>query len=426
MTSGDMMFDYSNFPRNAYLCCDVKSFYASAAAIKLGLDPLVSKLAVVGDTNRNGSVVLAATPELKKLGIKTGSRLYEIPKLDDIVVVDAEMEEYLKLSTEITKLLNTYVPMEDIFVYSVDEAFIAITSSRWKERQEDFARMIQEDIKNQFGLTVAIGSSSCNMLLSKLSLDIEAKKSGFAHWDYEDVREKVWPISPLSDMWGIGSKLEQRLRNMGIRKVEHIANASLPVLERVFGKVIGQQLYQHAWGIDLSDIHKPAKTQSKSYSIGQVLLRDYQGEELNTLLVEQAEEVARRARKEHAAGRTITLGLGYSRYEGGGGFSRSLTLPESTNVTMDIYEAALSLLKRYYRGEIVRHMHLALSNVGSDDERQLSLFEEEKEVTKKRKLGYIMDSIRDKYGATSLLRASSYTDAGTVIHRSGLIAGHKK
>lgn len=40
-----------------------------------GLDPLETKLAVVADTKRQGSVVLAATPKLKEIGIKTGSRL---------------------------------------------------------------------------------------------------------------------------------------------------------------------------------------------------------------------------------------------------------------------------------------------------------------------------------------------------------------
>ena len=39
------------------------------------MDPLTTKLAVVADTKRQGSVVLAATPKLKELGIKTGSRL---------------------------------------------------------------------------------------------------------------------------------------------------------------------------------------------------------------------------------------------------------------------------------------------------------------------------------------------------------------
>ncbi|ADC51667.1 lesion bypass phage DNA polymerase [Alkalihalophilus pseudofirmus OF4] len=425
------MFNYEAFPKQSYLCCDLKSFYASVSAVKLGLHPFVTKLAVVGDTKRNGSVVLAATPKLKEMGIKTGSRLFEIPKDPDIVVVNAEMEEFLKISTEITLHMEQYVPPEDIFVYSIDEAFIKLTSKlhQGRENQREFARMLQQSIKSCFGLTLAVGSSSCNMLLSKVALDIEAKKQEdhFAHWDYEDVETKLWRIQPLSDMWGIGRRYEKTLMNMGIRSVAQLANSSLKRLEFKFGKVMGQQLYQHAWGIDVSDIHKPAKIKSKSYSVGQILLRDYVGtEEIKTVILEMCEEVVRRARKKRAAGRTISLGLGYSKNEGGGGFSRQLTVDEPTNSTLDIYNACLKLLNKHYHGETVRQVYVALSKVQPDTERQLSLFVDEEEVTRKRELGYVMDSIREKYGATAILRASSYTKGGTTRHRSGLIAGHKK
>lgn len=35
-----------------------------------------------------------------------------------------------------------------------------------------------------------------------------------------------------------------------------------------------------------------------------------------------------------------------------------------------------------------------------------------------------MDAIRNKYGATSLLQAVSYTAAGTAISRDRLVGGH--
>ncbi len=38
--------------------------------IAMGLDPVHTKLAVVGDVNRSGSIVIAATPPLKALGVK--------------------------------------------------------------------------------------------------------------------------------------------------------------------------------------------------------------------------------------------------------------------------------------------------------------------------------------------------------------------
>lgn len=73
------MIDYSQFPRRNILCVDMKSFYASVSAVTMGFNPLTSYLAVVGSTERQESEVLAASPALKKdVGIKTGSRLFEI------------------------------------------------------------------------------------------------------------------------------------------------------------------------------------------------------------------------------------------------------------------------------------------------------------------------------------------------------------
>ena len=68
------MYDYNLLEDRDVLCIDQKLF-ASVSCMEKGLDPLTTKLAVVADTKRQGSVVLAATPKLKELGIKTGSRL---------------------------------------------------------------------------------------------------------------------------------------------------------------------------------------------------------------------------------------------------------------------------------------------------------------------------------------------------------------
>ncbi|MEW9673593.1 hypothetical protein [Ammoniphilus sp. 3BR4] len=42
-------FDYSKLPNRSILLLDAKSFYASAHCSSLGLDPLTTYLAVVGD-----------------------------------------------------------------------------------------------------------------------------------------------------------------------------------------------------------------------------------------------------------------------------------------------------------------------------------------------------------------------------------------
>ncbi|PFM00672.1 DNA repair protein, partial [Bacillus cereus] len=92
------MYDYSILPNRIILCVDLRSFYASVSCIKMGLDPMYTKLAVVGDVNRNGSIVLAATPPLKALGVKKMARLYEIPRRKDILVVIPFMGTYIKCS----------------------------------------------------------------------------------------------------------------------------------------------------------------------------------------------------------------------------------------------------------------------------------------------------------------------------------------
>ncbi|MBU8907834.1 DinB/UmuC family translesion DNA polymerase [Desertibacillus haloalkaliphilus] len=415
---------YESLPKQTIFCIDMKSFYASCSARLLGLDPLTCYLAVVADTNRNGSVVLAATPKLKAdFGIQTGSRLFEIPNDPRIHIVNAQMKTYLQTSVEITNFFNRYVPMECIHTYSVDESFLHTdgTERLWGDA-ETLAKRIKRDMFKEFGLTCAIGIGP-NMLLAKLCLDVEAKKAGIAQWKFDDVKKKLWPLSPLSKMWGIGSRLEQRLHRIGVRTVGQLANYPLDQLEKKFG-VIGNQLYYHAWGIDLSDLGTPMLEGQISFAKSQILLRDYDREgEIKHVILEICEEVARRARNEKKAGRTVRLGLGYSKSERRSGFYRSQTIAEPTNITMDIYEICMQLFKTHYNGETVRKIDISLSNVCDDTHTQLSLFDMSK--PERKKLGYVMDQIRERYGADTLLRAVSYTKAGTAKHRSTLVGGHK-
>ncbi|MBA9028254.1 DNA polymerase V [Peribacillus huizhouensis] len=77
-----------------------------------------------------------------------------------------------------------------------------------------------------------------------------------------------------------------------------------------------------------------------------------------------------------------------------------------------------------YRGNTVRQISLSISNLVDVYEMQIDLFEPD--GWKKRELGYIVDKIRNKFGASSLLRAGSFTTAGTALHQSKLVGGHKK
>jgi DNA polymerase V len=418
------MVDYSTVPQNKILCVDMKSFYASCSAVMEGLDPLNCYLAVVGDKERQGSVVLAASPRLKKeFGIKTGSRLFEIPKDSRIIIAEPKMATYLRISTEITRVFNRYVPKEAIHVYSVDESFIKVDGAMhlWGDAQT-IARKIRNDIEREIQLPSAVGIGP-NMLMAKLCLDLEAKKYGVAEWTYEDVPHKLWSVSPLREMWGIGRRVEKTLNGMGIFTVGQLARYDLDKLEKKFG-IMGNQLYYHAWGVDLSDLGAPIIQGQISFGKSQILLRDYkEEEEIKHVILEICEEVARRARTHRKAGRTISLGIGYSQDEFGGGFHRSRTIQQPTNVTMELYRVCLELFHEHYSGKTVRQISLSLGNIVDDRELQLDLFD--RGAYKRRDLGYVVDSIRRRFGSGSLLRAVSYTAAGTAKHRATLVGGHK-
>lgn len=418
------MMDYGTMPKQSIMCIDMKSFYASCSAVMLGLDPLDCYLAVVGDLERTGSIVLAASPKMKKeFGIKTGSRMFEIPNDPRIVVVEPKMATYLRVSTEITRLFNRYVPKEAIHVYSVDESFVKVdgAASLWGDARM-IAEKIKDEIERELQLPCAIGIGP-NMLMAKLCLDLEAKHKGIAEWKYEDVPSKLWPISPLREMWGIGRRVEKTLHGMGIFTVGQLANYDLELLEAKFG-IMGNQLYHHAWGIDLSDMGAAIIEGQVSFGKSQILLRDYKDEhEVKQVMLEICEEVGRRARTHRKAGRTVSLGIGYSKEEFGGGFHRSRSINEPTNITMELYKVCLELFHENYKQKTVRSIEVRLSNIVDDNEMQLTLFDASR--WKKRELSYTVDRIRHKYGAKSLLRAVSYTEAGTAVYRSKLLGGHK-
>lgn len=418
------MIDYSKFPNRQVACIDMMSFYASCIASLHNLDVQMVPLAVVGNLEQKGSVVLAASPAMKKrFRVKTGTRLYEIPNHPDIQLFEPKMDYFLEMSMAITRILHKFVPSEAIHVYSVDESFIDLTGTEtlWGDPIQT-VKIIQREIFETLNLPSTVGMGP-NMLIAKLALDLEAKKTGFAKWTYEDIPRKLWPIQPLSEMWGIGGRTEKTLNNMGIFSVGDLAHTSLERLEKKFG-IMGNQLFHHAWGIDLSELGAPLIEGQVSFGKGQTLFRDYvTRKSVLVVILEICEDVASRARNARKAGRTIHLSIGYSKHSLGGGFSRSHSIEEATNDTMKIYKVCVDLFDKFHDQRPVRKISISITNLEDETSMQLSLFEANK--WQRRKLGRAMDEICNRYGTSAILRAASLTEDGTAFQRSKLVGGHK-
>ncbi|EMK2598119.1 Y-family DNA polymerase [Bacillus cereus] len=421
------MYDYSILPNRIILCVDLRSFYASVSCIKMGLDPMYTKLAVVGDVNRNGSIVLAATPPLKALGVKKMARLYEIPCRKDILVVNPIMGTYIKCSNYITKLALQYVPIEDFHQYSIDEFFMDITDSihLFANDPYEFALKFKSEIyaKTRIECTIGIGP---NPLMSKVALDIEAKKNqnGIAYWKYEDVPTKLWSIRPLNTFWGISYKTEEKLNRKGIHSIGDLANYPLKYLKQSFGK-IGEELHLHSYGIDFSRISEKYVPATTSVGKSQILMRDYTIEEFPIILLEHIEEVCYRLRRQNKLAQTVHFSVGYSKIYNGG-IRKTHTLSRPTNLTMDIYKICTYFLHQQYTGEPIRSISISLTNLIQEGEEQISLFDNITQREQEVKLTKVMDEIRTRFGKNSILRGISYTHSATARYRNTLIGGHKK
>ncbi|KAB7651073.1 Y-family DNA polymerase [Bacillus sp. B2-WWTP-C-10-Post-4] len=420
------MYDYSILPNRIILCVDLRSFYASVSCIKMGLDPMYTKLAVVGDVNRNGSIVLAATSPLKALGVKKMARLYEIPRRKDILVVNPIMGTYINCSNYITKLALQYVPIEDFHQYSIDEFFMDITDSihLFANDPYEFALKFKNEIyaKTRIECTIGIGP---NPLMSKVALDIEAKKNqnGIAYWKYEDVPTKLWSIRPLNKFWGISYKTEEKLNRKGIHSIGDLANYPLKYLKQSCGK-IGEELHLHSYGIDFSRISEKYVPATTSVGKSQILMRDYTIGEFSIVLLEHIEEVCYRLRRQNKLAQTVHFSVGYSKTYNGG-IRKTHTLSRPTNLTMDIYKICTYFLHQQYTGEPIRSINISLTNLLQEGEEQISLFDNITQREQEVKLTKVMDEIRTKFGKNSILRGISYTHSATARYRNTLIGGHK-
>lgn len=409
------------------MCIDLKSFYASVECALLGLDPFKTPLVVADHSRGGGSIVLAVSPYLKKFGVPGRCRIFELPTNIKIIFQKPRMEKYLEYSTKIVEIYLRFVSEEDMYVYSIDEVFLDLTEymNFYKKTDVQIAKMIMNEIYKETKVYSTCGIGP-NMLMAKLALDIESKHSPdfIAKWDYEDLPEKLWKVTPLSEMWGIGRNMEAHLNKMGMYKIGDIANSDVKRLKRKFG-IIGEELYYHTHGIDSSLIQDKnnIKPIAKSYGTGQTLFHDYYPPDIYQIIIELVDDVSRRLRLSKKKAKTIHFGIGYSK-DSGGGFSRQLSLDQPTSSETDIYKVCLHLFNEYYEREPIRRVHVSVTNLVDQPEIQVNLFEDINRVVKEAEVFSAIDEIKFKFGKNAVNRASSELKSSTVKARNDMIGGH--
>ncbi|SYX84584.1 DNA polymerase IV [Paenibacillus alvei] len=403
---------------------DMQSFYAScekAHRPEFKDKPLV----VAGDPARRSGIILAACPIAKSYGITTAERLWEaLQKCPDVVIVQPRMQLYIDVSMQITRILETYTDLVE--PYSIDEQFIDVTNTLhlFNMTPEQLAADIQKQILLETGVWARAGIGA-NKILAKVCCDIVAKKnmSGIFTLKKDELEQHVWP-RPVEDLWGIGSRMRKHLFKMGIRTIGDLANTPLTRLTKRWG-VNGQVIWQVANGIDSSPVTTSSHDFQKVVGNGMTLPRDYAEEwEINVVLLDLVSQVCRRCRAKGVMGSVVSVSCSGADWDNPTGFSRQQKLIEPTNCTTDIYDAAKKLFHKFWDGEPVRRLGVAVSDLSDASVYQLTLFDDGQE--RRRTIDRVMDRIKDKYGEASIVRASSFTSAGQTLDRSQKIGGHYK
>ncbi|MDE7263043.1 MAG: hypothetical protein K2N64_00085 [Anaeroplasmataceae bacterium] len=405
-----------------YFCIDMKCFFASVECAERGLNPLVTPL-VVADLGRGmGALCLAVSPYLKEKGIKNRGRLYKIPKDIPYIIAKPRMKKYMEYAIQIHRIFLRYVAAEDIHTYSIDEAFLYVAPYlHFYGSVSELAFQIMKDIKNELGIIATCGVGD-NLYLAKLSLDLLAKKKHpyYFYLSLEEFYQSIWFYTNLKEIWQIGSRISRRLHNMGIYTLHDLAISDVNALQKEFG-VIGLDLYEHAWGMDNTNIAdiKAYEPHSKSFSRNQILFKDYTKEEAWIPLLEMLFLLCMDICNKKVMIRNIFFYIGYSKHKDS--FHKSFSLDFYTDDFFEIKEE-LKLQYKKVKPGFIRRIGLSFSNFVDKNQNYNTIFYERKE--KYDLLSQTIQQIWEKHGKNSLVLGTAICEESTLYQRNRQIGGH--
>ena len=412
--------------KNYIAVIDMRAFYSYVECVDRGLDPYKTPLVVADKTRGTNTIVLSVTPYLKSKGVPSRLRIKELPSGYNYVYAVPRMARYLERSSEIFSIILDFVSEEDLHIYSVDEGFVNLTPylKLYNKTPYELVKTIKETIYKKTGLECTAGISE-NMFLAKVALDRFAKstKEGIAVLKKSEVQEKLWPITPLSKIWGIGVNLERRLNALGIYTVGDLAQSNRTYIRHHFG-IIGDDLVDHANGIDNTDMREKYVPKETSLNSGQVLFKDYSVEDAKLIIKELCDDTMVRLREQEQVTGCVHLYVGYSKE---GGFAAQMSLLKPTDDTDIVYDALLTIYNKHVEKKLIRRLSVSVSKLkDAKGYQQIDLFQSPEEEDEKRRLQHTLDAIQTRYGKNSVLRTSALLEDSTIKERHTFIGGHKR
>lgn len=376
---------------------DMDAFYASVEERE---NPeLTGKPVIVGGTPEGRGVVAAANYVVRQYGVHSAMPTSTALRLcPHAVVLPSRMDDYAEVSWQIRAVFARYTPLVEPI--ALDEAFLDVTGSEALfGPAAETARTIKDEIRNETALTASVGVAP-NKFLAKLASDFD-KPDGLVVVAPDHVQSFLDPLS-VSRLWGVGRTTGGVFEKLGVRTIADLRRLPLDVLHDRFGKA-GDHLWQLARGID--DRPVIPDREAKSLSHETTFATDIADTELlRAWLLELTEQVGRRLRRHRLRGRTVQIKVRYADFRT---VTRAHTLPEPTNATRELWQAAVDLLTQKLPEPLppVRLLGMGVGGIDRSGTKQGTLFEADARE-KQAGLDEATDRIRERFGKTALRRGS--------------------
>ncbi|GAB2547346.1 Y-family DNA polymerase [Spirosoma aerophilum] len=364
---------------------DANAMYVSC---ERSFNPALNGKPVVVLSNNDGCVV-ARSNEAKALGIKMGQPLFELTELQlqhDIAVFSSNYTLYADMSSRLMSLLNRFV--EDVEVYSIDEAFLAVDGYEGLyPSYQGLGETIRSTVKQWLRIPVCVGFGPTKTL-AKLANKVAKSRpelGGVCVLDTPQRINEVLTDFPVSDLWGVGRRYAGKLKQNGITTAAQLRDANDDWINSVL-TVNGLRLVHELRGFPcrmLEVTAPPKKAIVSAPSFGRMV------PDLNTVTEALTTHLARAAeklRKQDSLCGTLTVFLHTNRFRRtpGNGMpskqyynSRTIELPHPTSSTAELIRYAETALKSIFQfGYSYQKVGLILSNFVPFDYRQKGVFVE--------------------------------------------------
>ncbi len=368
---------------------DCNNFYVSCERV---FNPRLNHRPVVVLSNNEGCVV-ARSKEAKALGIPMGAPAFQYRALfetQNVVVLSSNYPLYGDLSSRVMAILRQYSPMMQ--VYSIDEAFLIL------EDVSICAEMRAQVLKCT-GIPTSIGIAVTKTLAKVANHLAKKLDSGIrVLLDWDD-RARVLELLPVGEVWGIGRRMEERLKAAGVTTAQQFIELPPAWIKQNFS-IVGARIALELQGkvcLQLQEEPVPNKSVICSRTFAEKK-GDY--EQIAQAVSTYAARAAERIREQGLLANALNL---YLIDEEGMGNQESALFMEATSYTPELITSAKSLLAKLFRkGILYKKAGVTLSGLVPESCYQLQLLQTGKDRVRDARLMKLIDSTNQHFGHSAL------------------------